>query len=293
MMASIQRLICAAIVAAGLLSTFAACEPEELDVAYLYIDRPSVAPGGRAEPGAIVAVRVVVGTQSLGFYPLPARVPILGTGVRTIRIEPAVRRSGLSQDIRVYPLYEPVVRELTLALNQTDTLRPVFTYASTATVGLEEGFETATSAFVLDLAANGSAPLQQDPDDPRVGSASGVITLTRERPVYEVASLLVEPDRARVLDLWLELDYRGDVPLNVSLFPENVVALPPGTPLVARYFQGARPRADWTRLYFDIVDESNDAFVNVGFRVSLLALYDEALGGTQTVHLDNVKVVYR
>ncbi len=269
------------------------CGVEHLDVSYLEIAAVSAAPGGTVEPDGIVAVRVVVDAQSLGFYPVPATVPVLGTGRRSVRIEPVVRRSGLSEDLRVYPLYEPISRDLDLRPEGITTITPAFGYTSTARIGFDEGFESASSALVLDLVAAGSAPLTQDTQDVRAGGGSGLITLSAERPVYEVSSVLIVPDRERVLELWVELDFRGDVPLAVALLPETLAELPPGTPRIARYFQGALPRTSWTKLYFDIVDASNEAFVGAGFRVSLLAQYDPTRGGEQRVHLDNLRVVYR
>ena len=54
---------------------------EELDVAYVAVPEVAVAPQGTPEPDGIAALRVVRGTTSLGFYPVPADIPLLGTGV--------------------------------------------------------------------------------------------------------------------------------------------------------------------------------------------------------------------
>ncbi len=270
-----------------------ACEVEQLEAGYLFVPDVAVVPNGRVEPDGILGVRVVVGSRSLGFYPVPATIPVLAAGNQTVRIEPAIRRSGLSQEIRVYPLYEPFVTAVTIVPGRTDTLRPVYPYASTATVGFSEDFETPSSKLIVDLVAAGSAPLSQNTADPRDGAASGRISLSSEKTVYEVTTGVIVPDRANLLDLWVEVDFRGEVPLAVALFPTSIGELPSGVPRISRYFQGGLPREDWTRLYFDIEDESNDGFVDEGFRVSLLAVYDPEAGGIQTVDIDNLRVVYR
>lgn len=278
---------------AGLLFQAASCNVDELDVAYLALRDVSVVIAGTIELDGIVALRVVRDAESLGFYPVPADVPIVGTGEAIYALEPAVRRSGLAEQVIVYPLYEPVVQSRTLRLGSTDTIRPVFGYREEVTVGLDEGFEGETSVFELEQTPGGSAPLTQTFEDVRSGRASGVITLSAEAPIYEVASVLVEPDRDRLLDVWVEMDYRGEGILAVALFPAEPIPVAQGEPLSSRYFQGALPRTDWTKLYFDIVDDSNRAFIEAGFRVSLLAIYDPELGVSQRIFLDNLRIVYR
>ena len=193
----------------------------------------------------------------------------------------------------MYPLYEPIQTSLELRPGQTDTLRPVFRYRPEAVVGLDEGFEGNSTVLIRDLTPGGSAPLTRITEGTRAGAGSGLITVTADAPVYEVASVVVRPDRASLLDLWVELDYRGEGILAVALFPENPPALAPDEPLSSRYFQGALPREEWTKLYFDIVDESNRDFLAEGFRVSLLAIYNEDFGPEQRIYLDNLRVVYR
>ena len=286
-----------AILAVSTVVGLTACTPEEIQVFYLEIPEVSVATGagGAVESDGIVALRVVRGSTSLGFYPVPAVVPVLGESADQIAIEPVVRRSGESEKLRVYPLYAPIVTTLNSPVGGVTTLRPVFEYREEVVVGFSESFETSSSALVFDLTPEGSAPLMQatSDGDVRDGEGSGTFTLTAETPLYEVASTVIRPNRDAILDLWVELDYRGEGVLAVALIPETPVARAAGEPLSARYFQGALPRGEWTKVYFDIVDSSNQTFLTGGFRVSLLAIYDEGLGPEQAFFLDNLRVVYR
>ena len=269
-----------------------ACGEDDLEVAYLYVDTPAIAPLGAPEAGDLVGVRVVVDAESLGFYPTPVTVPVLGLGRRTVRVEPAVRRSGLAGVIDVYPLFAPLVRELDLRAGRTDTLRPVASYVDGAEIAFAERFEGPRTQLVLDLAPGGSPGIEIVDEGAREGRGAGVIAVSAESPVFEVASAVIRPDGGGLLDLWVELDYRGEGVLQVALLPEDIGAADPTAPSL-RYFQGALPREDWTRLYFDIVDASNDDYVAEAFRLSLLVVYDEALGPSQRVFLDNLRVVYR
>ena len=269
------------------------CNVEELDVGYLAIPEITVAPADQSPRDGVVALRLVRGSTSLGFYPVPADVPLLNTGATAVTLEPTVRRSGDSQELRVYPMYQPVEVEIQLLPGRTDTVRPVFGYREEVTVGLEETFESPANALTLDLQNGNSPAIAQSTDTVAGGLSSGRITLTAASPVFEVATDVVVPDRDRVLDLWLELDYRGDAVLALTLFPEAVPPLQQGQPIASRYFQGALPREDWTRIYFDIVDVSNRDFLTDGFRVSLLAVFDPERGASQEVFVDNLRVVYR
>ena len=269
-----------------------ACGVDELDVAYLHVRDVAVAPAADAPDDGVVALRIVRGPTSLGFYPVPADVPLLGTGAATVSVEAAVRRSGLSQELRVYPMYAPAEAELVLGPGATDTLRPTFRYRDEVVVALDEGFESPSDALALDL-RDASPPIDRVTEGASAGAASGRIRLTAEAPVFEVASGVIVPARAPLLDLWVELDYRGDVPLAVALLPAAVPPLAPGQSPAARYFQGALPREAWTRLYFDIVGGDDRDFLGAGFRVSLLAIHDPSRGETQDVLIDNLRVVYR
>ena len=276
------------------LLSWSACAPEDLDVAYLYVPGFEVEIDGVTEPSAITDVRVVLGSENLGFYPLPARIPILGTGTRRVRLEPAVQRSGMSAERVVYDLYTAFEAELPLRLGQTDTIRPTVTYSPATTVAFEERFEGPSTALTFDLVPGGSAPLTLvGGDSARAGASSGRIDFSRERPVYEVASFALMGIPADATQVWLEVDYRGSVPLVVGLVEPTPSPLPEGFPRQARYAVGARVREDWQKFYFDIIDPLNRDFVGAGFRVALLAEVAPDSAAGRQVFVDNLRVAYR
>ncbi len=271
-----------------------ACATEDLDVAYLYVPAFSVVVDGQPEPSAITDVRVVLGAESLGFYPLPARIPILGTGLRRVRLEPVVQRNGRSEERTVYDPYEAFEADLQLLAGRTDTIRPVIGYAEGANVVFTESFESPTSALILDLVDSVSAPLTQlTGAGVRTGLGSGRIAFSRDEPVFEVASTTLPGVSSTTRRIWVEFDYRGEVPLIVGLVGDNPTALPAGASRADRYSIGARDRADWQKFYFDILDAANREFVESGFRVALLAQVQADSAESRSVFIDNLRVVIR
>ncbi len=270
----------------------ASCQEKDLDVGYLYV--PAVDVQASATSGditqAVEHVRVVVEAQSLGFYPLPARVPILGTGERRIRIEPAVNPSGRSTRLEVYPFYEAYEQQFSLRQNQTDTIRPQLNYIPTAEFALVEDFVSGSGPLRVDLDEDAATSLDivTDPLDP--SRRVGMVTLTEEAPIFEIASEVLNRSEP-IIEAWLELDYRGDATLSIALLPEDV-----GTEAErgGRYNQGVLPRDDWRKLYFDLNESILALDLYEGnFRISFLAGFDPEGPETQQLFLDNIKVVYR
>lgn len=290
----VQRLIgCAALCCAC--ACLSGCGVEDLDVAYVYVPEVIVDdPTGTPAAQRVVAVRVVLDATSLGFYPLPARIPILGTGAtRRLRLEPVVNRSGLSEEFVAYPLFGAVTLEQAFAPETVDTITPLISYLdlpdARATFEFVEPFTGLTSGFPIDLDGDAETALELVVDA-STGERVGRVTLTETNPLFEAASVTL-PAIPDARELWLELEYRGSATLTLTLLPE---ALGSFEERAGRYNQGALPRDDFRKFYFDLRNEVNDrVFVNP-YRIGLLASYNvDAAEAEQEVYIDNVRLVYR
>lgn len=275
----------------GLLAAAVGCQVEQLDPAYVHV--PAVDVETEPQQGAAVSgitdVRVVLGSESLGFYPLPATIPVLPGASRRLLVEPVVKVSGQSSSRTVYPLLEALAVEPTLRANTVDTLRPTLRYVEEAEFLLVDDGAGVRTRLAEDLDGDAGSSLRVSPDP--FGSARTVIAgeLTATNPVIEVASEALLPDR-QPQAMWLELDYRGEVPITVGLISGQI-----GTPAsrVPRYAQGALAREDWTRIYFQLGGPFDEDLLGGPLRVALLAVRSEDAAGPQRFAVDNLRLVYR
>lgn len=266
------------------------CETEELEVSYIYI--PAFDVEANAQSGdistQITDVRVVLGAESLGFYPLPARIPILASGENLVRLEPVVRIAGLAANRIVYPFYEVFEETLTLVPGSIDTIRPTISYTSTSGFGFVEDFETSNPTLIFDLDDFSDTKFETTATNPSSGSGAGVATLTTTSRIVESATPVLNPTGQNWNRIWLELDYRGDVPLTVAILPET-----PGSEntRLNRYTQGVSDRDEWRKIYFELVTNGQEEFASQPFRVGFLAVLDTTV--TSNLYLDNIKVVHQ
>lgn len=127
--------------------------PKEKEPAYLYI--PSFTFQANATQGtsseAITEVWVYADDQSLGVYDLPAKVPILDLGTKSIRIFAGIKNNGISNTRIRYPFYAPFDTTLTISSFQIDTIVPHFSYYNLAVIS-EKGFESGN--FLIQTGTN-------------------------------------------------------------------------------------------------------------------------------------------
>ncbi len=269
---------------------FSSCETRELEVTYLFVPTFDVEGNGMSGDVStnITDVRVVIGAESLGFYPLPARIPILASGEHRIRLEPVVRIAGLSANRTVYPFYEVFEETLDLVPGTIDTIRPTISYVSTSSFGYVEDFETNNASLILDLDDFSETQIERSTDSPSLGSGAGVATLTRDANILEVASPVINSTGQAWNRIWVEVDYKGTVPLALALIPETPG---PDQERLPRFVQGISSTEQFIKIYFEVVANSQQEFASAPFRLAFLAVLDST--ETANISVDNIKVVHQ
>ena len=278
-------------IAAGL--ACGGCGGGDPEVGYLHVEsfdvEPVLAAGRRAR---VETVRAVDGAEALGVYPLPARIPV-GTegGARDIRLEAVVRRAGVAERQTIYPFYAAELAAAPTRSGQVDTVRAEVGYADGTEVVVADDIASGLRSLVVDADGDDATALAfaSPPGEPPFARA----TVTAAHPVLEVATAPLRPDASgeRVAAAWAEFDYRGDALLRVAAVP---VELGEPAERTARYRQGVFGREEFRRFYFDLLDELGlDLVAGGAFRLALLAVHDPDGPATQTVDVDNVRVLVR
>lgn len=270
--------------------------PEDIP-AYLHIKPFEVATNPTFEGTAnakITEVWVFVGADFTGAYSLPATVPILETGDRTITLQAGIKDNGISSIPEIYPFYEPAIFEMTLAPNQIDTLQPQTSYISDAVFAFIEDFESADHIFSDDLDGDNETNLASSTEDVFEGDRSGKILLTQDHPQVaigtDVTELFKDLQESGVF-VYLEVNYKSDVDVGWGIAvhpngsPDRIVATDPS--FVAK--------AEWNKIYFNL---SQLIFNNQNAQYQIvLAAQIPTEGGNPTmeqanIYLDNIKLIH-
>ena len=269
-----------------------ACElinPSEEVPAFLYIEPFDFSTDFDRQGSAsanITEVWVTVNGDFLGVYVLPASVPVLAAGMTNVRLEAGIHDNGIKATPNIYPYYEAFVRDIELAPNETDTLRPSTTYRPNVRFAFIEDFESGSNIFTEQI--EGQNGLTSTNDVIFEGNQSGVITLSQTDNLIQLGTAQIYAGLADTSPLvYLEMNYRSDVPVvwGVQGFDSNQagdIVLQPGF----------RERSNWNKIYFDLsllVLEGNF----LGHRIVLQAAIPSGSSLEQaTVYLDNIKLVH-
>ncbi len=232
---------------------------------------------------------VTLDEQLIGVWELPARIPVLGEGARTLGMELAVKRNGAFDDRVRYPFYKPWQQTVDLRREGTVEVNPQTSYVDDANIWFE-GFEDPFSLFA--------------------NSASSDTQLIRFTPATHPELLFLEngPCAGFRLDsdhpyarvhtdvdfesfggpCFLEIDHRGDlqVVVGVQYFADGLERTEPYIYLPATHrSDGTMP---WSKVYVDLSGFFNSP-------VSERDLFIEALlpsgNASAQVYFDNIKLL--
>ncbi len=279
---------------------FAGCEvinpPEEIP-AYLHIKKFTVnsSPNKGGNSSAITEAFVFVDNGFVGAYTLPATFPVLKTGDQRIDIFTGIKDNGIDATPEIYPFYTSVTLNLDLVATEVDTIRPVVEYVENATFNIVENFENTLQIFRDDLDDDPETFVNLTTEDVFEGQKSGVIVLSKDHPVLQVATNRQSDKPAANREVYLEMDYKTEVIFEVGIFYYDVN----GTRL-AEFQHGLNPTTEWTKVYINLSPEFNalSEFVDFDeYQIGIRSLMetDESgnyLEGSRKILLDNVKFIY-
>ena len=247
---------------------------------------------GAGQGAATTDIREVwafVGGNFIGVYNLPARIPIYESGPTEVELRAGVHKDGRSVTPEPYEFYAPVIRQLDLRPGVTTEVGTLpLRYADGTTFGFIEDFELGGAEVFAIEGTEGSLTAQQQ--FVRSGNFAGRYELTDSVPLVELASNVAFGNLFTVRQyVYLELDYRSDVPTQAGVLPLNP---PPGvTPL---FDVGFVARDVWTKLYIDltpVIGQLRSQQVDA-YQIGLSSLLLEEGQTRGTVYLDNLKLLY-
>lgn len=223
---------------------------------------------------SITDVWVEAGADNIGAFEIPARFPVLQEGSVPFVISAGVWLSGQQSYRMIYPFYD--IDTVTIQAEREGEYSHIATFKYKAGLHFDiNGDFEANSEF------DGIAP---NSDSVKYGTACGVISvdaIDSSNIGYTIDSFDLPEGR----EIWLEFDYKTQVPFNVGyygLLESGATVQVPSLTIL--------PRSEWRKVYLQL----STSIANT--RAEYYKIYFEAGTPTGTnggkMYVDNVRLVY-
>lgn len=277
----------------GLIFSLFSCkdQPEQIP-AYIQLAPFEVnAPGGIGWQKLPFAW-VYINGNPVGAYSPNAVFPVLAEGEVDVVAFPGVSANGIESTPDVYPFLLRYDGKATLVPGQTTLVSPETTYdpGAKSAWGTRGELDGATIVF---------ENLDQDGITSLVFDANGAFSGRSARMAVDTAHTVMAVATEWVTDLpttgnreiWLEMNYRNDVPFEFYLFGRDA-----NGDAVSQPIYQYQPKSDWNKIYFQLtpfVADLNKQDYRIGFHLELPRdAYGKFTANTGTVQFDNLRLLY-
>lgn len=235
----------------------------------------------------IVDVWVFANDQTIGVFELPTTVPVLLQGNGKLRLEAGIKLNGIKTTRVNNPFYQPVIIEPFLFIPDTVvTVVPNTTYRPQTVFVWIEDFESEVITLDTTRLTSKTTIYRTNPSLAFEGEASGIISLNKQKNIFEIASFEAFQLPTNGSPVFLELNYKNDFNFTVGLFSQTT------TQVIKKEIIYLLPQKDWNKIYINFTDKllesQNARDFKVFFRTALPDNVD-----TATIFLDNIKLIYR
>ncbi len=230
---------------------------------------------------------VYVDDEFLGAFELPARLPVLKTGVHHLKIWPGIKKNGIAATRVSYNFYNPVAKDVKFAQDSTTKTGVLkTTYQATALFVWKEDFENV--ALTLDTTTRSSSYIQRTPSGSPLtfeGNHSGLVLLDSLHDFFECQthseySIPAAP-------VYLEMNFNTSNNLVVGVYTYGTTILYQ-TPIITLM----PTKGIWKKIYIDLTTTLNAYTGMKSYRVYFSAFKDTGLKQS-TIMFDNFKVLTR
>lgn len=216
---------------------------------------------------------VEANSSNLGVYEYPVQFPVLLDGSVSLLINAGIKESGQS-NIRVfYPFYLPDTVTLNVQTGETYSYTPKFRYKPATRFKIKEDFENSNEFDGISVVTDSNVLF---------GNRCAAISISPSDSTKEAIgqNYLDLPEGQ---EIWVELDYKSEVPFWVGMYYKFGSNTP-------SFFEKmlVTPKSQWSKIYIKL---SNEVGTIAADRYSLFfrpALVEGSTGGT--LYLDNVKL---
>jgi hypothetical protein len=259
---------------------------------YIRIDSIKVSTHDNPEYGSnsskITDAWVYVDDQVVGAFELPAKVPILKTGIHTVKIFPGIKVNGIAATRAIYPFYQPYTTSMNLiaGINNAITVNPTLTYYSTTVFQWEESFESA-GISIKNTVFSDTTINKTSAHDPLVyeGAYSGVIYLDASHSFFqgtEIDSCYLPNGESPV---FLEMNYKTNESINVGLYGIN------GSEVEKLDILTINKSDTWNKIYVNLNNAINRTSINAQFYKVFFEVTKTDDVAEPVILMDNIKLL--
>ena len=172
-------------------------------------------PGQGSENQNLSEVWMYADSLFLGAYPVPSRIPVLGSGGLTLEFFAGIRENGQATSPVIYPMMRSALESVEAREGQDILITPVFQYREKVKFSMIEDFENGNQ-FNDDMDGDAETALQRTVEDGIEGT-SAKATVSSDHPILEVGNsfpIRDLPDDGS--SVFLEMEYRSDISLAVG-----------------------------------------------------------------------------
>ena len=287
---------------------FCSCNPQMEVPSYIWVDSVDFQVLNSGAQGTasykITDVKVTANGQSLGFYQLPARIPILESGLTKLNLSAGIMLGGVPQQRREYPFYTPYVVTVDLKKGKIDTLHPYYTYTDNAKFYQIEDFERAGMFYI---AYEQSAPLKKTSEESlifhqpkEINNYSGLVELPYYNDSLKENVYFFEIRTANPIELTastityclMEINFRitHHVEIGIITHSSSIVDRQIALANLTGYDTINNTNNVWKKVYVNFTDEIGKALQLKNFDVYIRATIKE--NENARFLFDNIKIIY-
>lgn len=263
---------------------------EEIAPGFIYITAADLVTDPVVEGPAthgITDVHVFANENFVGSYELPARVAILENGPTRVNVSAGIRNNGIISQRIIYPFYAPLLKEIDLLpgviIPIADDSIAVFNYFPDSYNFFFEDFEGIGNAFTSTEIS--STEIMAQDQTVREGLFSGRIVLNEEQPFFQAASDWDLGGISLGTPAYLEIDFKGNNPLEIGFLV--------GTNNSKVFVLTLRARDDWTKVYIDLRPRMANFVGSQNFSIYLESQIPQGIDADpRELFVDNIKFVY-
>ncbi len=228
----------------------------------------------------------------VGNIGLPSLIPVQQSGPCQIAFDPGILKTGQDGMRIPYPFAERQIFYRTLTPNKIDTFYPRFKYLSSTVFSMIEGFES--NGFQLTYNPNNA------PGDTIIrvkdtsyntaivlGKFSGKVVMAPQSLRFELNSNQFTKEKLQPYagsSVYLELDYKCDVPINVGMYSLNPSGI---VQTIDEFSSNISPF--WNRVYICLDQDITPTAAHTIFKISISVT--NTTGVAPNVYFDNIKLV--
>ena len=269
----------------------AACNPEESEPAYLVINNVTISSNPTTQGSNCSNVKdvwVYVDNQYLGTYQLPARIPVLESGNKSVILRAGILENGISATHSAYPLYAANNKSINIIPGQ-ESIIDTFNVAYFPAIQYTwyEDFEKDAIGGGFSLSpepSNNLAPLSTDSLDVFEGVRCLKLKVDGTNYISDIETNGDGYVLYRGKDIYLEMNYKCDHAFTVGL--RGMLANDKRNIPILLF----NPSSIWKKTYINL-----SKFVNANYDVPKFKVYfylNTSPGGSEaTVYLDNLKLI--